>query len=252
MLRHIDVPLPGLLIVKNQLDLVIGFSINTDRVLVILRCIFTNEQVIRHSGDVPQRQCPEIIKHDIHLSGVQQGNVQRVLHDVKQSLPIFHPGFDLISGILDLAGVQIEIRAKHLQKLSGRLIFIHICVFVFEIPELVIRLYFHRAALFRSHLKDKAIKYSCSVHSQPHGIAAAYLQHAVPDHGKIQLPRAPVTVRLPGDSFFHSRSIQDPLMLNQKLDCHAHLLRHGQHLAGINQVGIADLVPVRLKNFCVV
>ena len=127
----------GFIIVPRQLDAVIHVAVDGRGVTVTLGGVLVDVERQEQALIRFEAQLAEIVIQDIHLTGVDDGQVTGIAEHIKER-PLLDTLRNLVLGIGHGTNLETVVRSQHFEDIGVSLIDIRNRVFVFEVPQLVI------------------------------------------------------------------------------------------------------------------
>ena len=138
VLRNEDFALARILVLKGNLDLVVGLLVDGARIGVLADSVGVDKQIQLHALDVLQRQLADFIVEHIELSFRPERLVKRILGNVKERSIVLGPRADNVPRVLKSSHAEAEVLGYHLDNVARFLVRVDIGVLILEVAELVV------------------------------------------------------------------------------------------------------------------
>ena len=138
VLRNEDFALARILVLKGNLDLVVGLLVDGARIGVLADSVGVDKQIQLHALNVLQRQLADFIVKHIELSFRPQCFIKRILGDVKERGVVLRPRGDNVPRVLKRSHAEAEVLGYHLDNVARFLVRVDIGVLILEVAELVV------------------------------------------------------------------------------------------------------------------
>ena len=127
----------GFIIVPRQLDAVVHVTVDGRGVAVTLSGVLVDVEWQEQALIRFQAQFSEIVIQDVHLAGVDDGQITGIAEHIKER-PLLDTLRDFVLGVRDSTDLQTVVRSQHFENIGVSLIDIRNRVLVLEVPQLVV------------------------------------------------------------------------------------------------------------------
>jgi len=213
VLSNIQLPLAGLVVLVEKLDLVVGLAVDAGLVGVALAGLGIHHEIKLQLVDVSEAEPAHIIVKHVELAGVGQRFIQRILYHVEEGLVLLIDNVDDMVGIFDGAGLQVEIFRQPFEQFRGFQAGANKGVLVFEIAQLVIGCHADKAVADRLFGEDIAIEHIDAIHRKMDTVALFEIEGFVCEDCELESAGRALPLQSKRNTFLHDWVQGHPFML---------------------------------------
>ena len=173
----------GFVVVPCQLDAVVHITVDGRGVAVTLRRVLVDVERQEQALIRFEAQLAEIVIQDVHLTGVDDGQVTGIAEHIKER-SFLNPLRDFVLGVGHGTDLEAVVRSQHFQHIGVGLVRVRNRVLVLEVPQLVVGRDLNQPVIRTRLLKDVSVEHIRAVKPKADRIALVEVEGIILDHGE--------------------------------------------------------------------